>query len=155
MIFCPKPNRRMMGRHSTAKLPLLNDISNSTWMNSIDPMLDISLWWDAKKPLGYRCEGGSQKVAFKQKLALLLIIPPLHETMALPLAMLGPYMAPCSQPALPSSTPAASYASIDPSDGIAGLTTALRAANTAYGADPFTDDNGGNGWMFIHSSIVC
>ena len=124
-------------------------------MGSIDEILDNSSWRGAKQLLGYRCEGGSQKVAFKQKLALLPLIPPLHETIPLPMATLGPSMAPWSQPALPSSTPAASYASIDPSDGIAGLTTALRAANTAYGADPSTDDNGGNGWMFIHSSIVC
>jgi len=59
-------------------------------MNSIGAMLDISLWRGEKKPLGYCCKDGSQKVAPKQKLALLPLIPPLHETMALPLATFPP-----------------------------------------------------------------
>ena len=72
-------------------------------MNIIDAMLDISWWRGARKTLGYHCEGGSQKVAFKQKLGLLPLIPLLHETMALLLATLGMSMASWSQPTLPSS----------------------------------------------------
>ena len=109
-------------------------------MNNIDAMLDISSWRGAKKLLGYPCKGGSQKVAFKQKLALLLLIPSLHETMALP-ATLGPSMTPWSQPSLPSSAPTTSYDGIDPSDGLVGSTTALGAATTAYGADTSTDND--------------
>ena len=95
------------------------------------------------------------KNSFQTKLALLPIIAPLHETMVLLLSALDPSMTPWSQPALPSSAPAASYDGIDPSDGLTGSTTALGAANTAYGADTSADDDGGNRWMFTHSSIAC
>ena len=62
------------------------------------PLLNEQHWCSAwyffvarcKKSLGYCYKGGSQKVAFKQKLALLLVIPSLHETTALSLATFGP-----------------------------------------------------------------
>ena len=43
---------------------------------------------------------------------------------------------------------------IDPSDECAGSPPALGAANTTYGADTASDDDGGNGWMLTCSSTI-
>ena len=61
---------------------------------------------------------------------------------------------PWSQPSLLARAPTTSYDSIDSSGGAGGSSPALGAANTAYSPDMSTDDDGGNGWMFAHSSIV-
>ena len=90
-----------------------------------------------------------------------------YKTHLLPLASIRPF--PCwritswlhhtifrtmwSQPNRPSSAPAISYDDIDPYHDPAGSPTDLGVANNTNGADPASDDNGGNGWIFTHSSI--
>ena len=70
------------------------------------------------------------------------------------MAYTGHLLAYASHQTLPSSTPFTSDDGIDPLDGLAVLPLALGAANITYGADTSTDDDGGNGWISTHSSIV-
>ena len=93
--------------------------------------------------MGGRCEGGSQKVALKKKLVWLFLIPPVHETMVLPLATFRPIA--IEPPTLLPNAPAVSNDCIDPSDECDGLPSALGAANTIYGAYTSSDDDSGNG----------
>mmetsp|Transcript_972 Transcript_972/g.2032 ORF Transcript_972/g.2032 Transcript_972/m.2032 type:complete len:90 (+) Transcript_972:224-493(+) len=59
-----------------------------------------------------------------------------------------------SRPPLPPSATTASYGDVDSYHNPSGSPPALGAANTINGADAASDDDGGNGWMFTHSSIV-
>jgi len=59
-----------------------------------------------------------------------------------------------SRPPLPSSATAASYVDVDSYHNPSGSPPALGAANTINSADAASDDDGGNGWMFTHSSVV-
>ena len=54
----------------------------------------------------------------------------------------------------PPSAPAASYDGIDPCYDPAASPTALGVDNNTNGANAASDDNGGNGWIFAHSSIT-